>query len=50
MPESIKQLVVSAFADHDPLLLSALAILSQIYLKFYMGVVLGIINDILHSF
>ena len=26
MPESIKQLVVSAFADHDPLLLSALAI------------------------
>ena len=24
VPESIKQLVVSAFADHDPLLLSAL--------------------------
>ena len=23
MPESIKQLVISAFADHDPLLLSA---------------------------
>ena len=29
MPESIKQLVVSAFADHDPLLLSALAILEN---------------------
>ena len=42
MPENIKQLVFSAFADHDPLLLSALA-------KFYMGVVLGIIND-MHSF
>ena len=45
MPESIKQLVVSAFADHDPLLLSAFCNLR----KVYMGVVLGIIND-MHSF
>ena len=46
MPESIKQLVISAFADHDPLLLSAFCNLR----KFYMGVVLDIINDIMHSF
>ena len=38
-------IVVSAFADHDPLLLSAFCNLR----KFYMGVVLGIIND-MHFF
>ena len=37
LPKNIKQ-VFSAFADHDPLLLSTLAT----FRKFYMGVVLGI--------
>ena len=35
MPESIKQLVVSAFADHDALLLSALAILENFIWGWY---------------
>ena len=45
MPENIKQLVIGAFADHDPLLLSALAISEN----FIREVVLGIIND-MHTF
>ena len=46
VPENIKQ-VSSAFADHDPCIAAQC---SRNPRKFYMRVVLGIINDIMHSF